>query len=141
MGWASCALLLSVVTALPQAASAKGYADLAKPTAKSHVRTVSTKKTSPTKATAVRRSERRGAWNKGWAGTSSGNKYSRYMRHASGPKFSGTKFSAANRKPSLNNQFAHRHHGYNGHHGSRPAGMTTPSTPSQPSTTPSAKTS
>lgn len=63
------------------------------------------------------------------------------MRHSSGPKFSGKKFSTTNRKPSLNHQFAHRHHGHKGHHGSSPNGKTVPTTPSQPSTTPSGKVS
>ena len=141
MGWASGALLLTVVMALPQAASAKGYADLAKPTAKTHARTVSTKTISPTKATAVRHSGHRNTWKSGWGRTSSGNKYARYLRHASGPKVASKKFSAANRKPSMSNQFAHRHHGHKKAHGSRPAGKTVPSTPTQPSTTPSAKVS
>lgn len=141
MGWASGALLLSVVMALPQAAVAKGFADLAKPTAKTQARTVSTKKISPIKATAVRHSGHRNMWKNGWGRTSSGNKFSRHMRYSSGPTVASKKFSAANRKPSMSNQFAHRHHGHKKVHGSRPAGKTVPSTPTQPSTTPSAKVS
>lgn len=140
-GWAAGAVLLSVVTALPQAASAKGYADIARSTAQSHARTVSVKKHSPTQATMVRQTGHRGLWQSGWGRSSSGKKFARYLRHANSPRFENKKPVASNHMPSLNNQFAQRRHGHKKPHISHPAGKSTRGAPSQPSSPPSSKAS